>query len=147
MPYAEVKDQVRAEFVIEEAMALAKADGQARLAEWQKNPSTVSMGPAVLISRDQTQGQTQKLVDAVLRADTANMPTLVGVDLGSMGYVLARVNKVVPREEPNPQQKAQTREQFSRLLASAEAAAYMAHLRSQFKVKILVPKPKTTAAS
>jgi peptidyl-prolyl cis-trans isomerase D len=75
------------------------------------------------------------------------MPTLVGVDLSQAGYVLARVNKVVPREEPSNQQRAQTREQFSRLLANAEAAAYMTHLRSQFKVQILVPKPKVTAAS
>jgi peptidyl-prolyl cis-trans isomerase D len=146
-PYADVKDQVRAEFVVEEAMALAKAEGQARLAEWQKSPTTAPMGPALLISRDQTQGQTQKLVDAVLRADPSSMPSLVGVDLGAMGYVVARVNKLVPRDEPSPQQKAQTREQFARLLASAEASAYMAHLRSQFKVKILAPKPKTAAAS
>jgi peptidyl-prolyl cis-trans isomerase D len=146
-PYAEVKDQVRAEFVVEEAMALAKAEGQARLAEWQKSPTSAPMGPALLISRDQTQGQTQKLVDAVLRADPSSMPQWVGVDLGAMGYVVARVNKLVPRDEPSQQQKAQTREQFARLLASAEASAYMAHLRSQLKVKILAPKPSTASAS
>ncbi|PVE05990.1 SurA N-terminal domain-containing protein [Limnohabitans sp. Rim28] len=146
-PYAEVKDQVRAEFLTEQAIALAKAEGEARLAEWQKNPTAAAMGSALTISRDQTQGQAQKFVDAVLRADPANLPALVGVDLGAMGYVLARVNKIVPRDEPSAQQKAQTREQFARLLASAEAAAYMAHLRSQFKVKILVPKPKLPTAS
>ena len=146
-PYAEVKDQVRAEFVTEQAIALAKAEAETRLTEWQKNPSSAPLGSALMISRDQTQGQAQKLVDAVLRADPANMPAWVGVDLGPMGYVVARVNKVVPRDEPSPQQKAQTREQFARLLASAEAAAYMAHLRTQFKVKILVPKPKLATAS
>ncbi len=146
-PYAEVKDQVRAEFVTEQAIALAKTEAEARLAEWQKNPSSAPLSSALMISRDQTQGQAQKLVDAVLRADPANMPAWVGVDLGSMGYVVARVNKVVPRDEPSPQQKAQTREQFARLLASAEAAAYMAHLRTQFKVKILVPKPKLATVS
>jgi peptidyl-prolyl cis-trans isomerase D len=146
-PFAEVKEDVRAEFVRDQAIALAKAEGQARLAEWQKQPALAQVGPALLVSRDQAQGQAQKLVEAVLRADPSTMPTLVGVDLSQAGYVLARVNKVVPREEPSNQQRAQTREQFSRLLANAEAAAYMTHLRSQFKVQILVPKPKVTAAS
>jgi len=146
-PFAEVKEDVRAEFVREQAIALAKADGQARLAEWQKQPALAQVGAALLVSRDQAQGLAPKLVDAVLRADPSAMPTWVGVDLSQAGYVLARVNKVVPRDEPSSQQRSQIREQFSRLLASAEAAAYMTHLRSQFKVQILVPKPKVTAAS
>ena len=146
-PFAEVKEDVRAEFVREQAIALAKADGQARLAEWQKQPALAQVGAALLVSRDQAQGLAPKLVDAVLRADPSTMPTWVGVDLSQAGYVLARVNKVVPRDEPSSQQRVQIREQFSRLLASAEAAAYMTHLRSQFKVQILVPKPKVTAAS
>ncbi|MBM3398463.1 MAG: peptidyl-prolyl cis-trans isomerase, partial [Betaproteobacteria bacterium] len=146
-PFAEVKEDVRAEFVRDQAIALAKAEGQARLAEWQKQPALAQVGPALLVSRDQAQGLAQKVVDAVLRADPATMPSLVGVDLSQAGYVLARVNKVVPRDEISPQQRAQTREQFSRLLANAETAAYMAHLRSQFKVQILAPKPKATSAS
>jgi len=32
-------------------------------------------------------------------------------------------------------------------MANAESAAYMAHLRSQFKVQILAPKPKISSAS
>lgn len=146
-PYIDVKELVRAEFVVEQAMVLAKADGEARLAEWIKSPTAAPLGPILLMSRDQTQGQAQKLVDAVLRVDPSIMPVLVGVDLGSIGYVVTRINKVVPRDEPSAQQKAQTREQFARLLASAEASAYMAHLRTQLKVKILVTKPKVTTAS
>jgi peptidyl-prolyl cis-trans isomerase D len=115
------------------------------LAEWQKQPDLARVGPALIVSRDQTQGQAQKLVDAVLRTDPSSMPSLVGVDFGAMGYALVRVNKVVPRELSSPQQKAQTLNQFQRLLVGAESAAYMAHLRAQFKVQILAPKPKPTA--
>lgn len=146
-PFEEVKDAVRSEFMVDQAVALAKAEGQARLAEWQKKPDLAQVGPALIVSRDQNQGQAQKLVDAALRTDPSSMPSLVGVDLGAMGYALVRVNKVVPREESSPQQKAQTRDQFQRLLSGAESAAYMAHLKAQFKVQILAPKPKTSAAS
>jgi peptidyl-prolyl cis-trans isomerase D len=146
-PYADVKDAVRIQFLLEQAQALAKAEGQARLNEWKAQPAQAQLGKALVVSRDQAQGQPQALVDAALRADPAAMPVLVGVDLGAQGFALVRVNKVVAREEPNAQQQAQSREQFARLLGNAEASAYLAHLKSQFKVEIKVKKPNEKSAS
>ena len=146
-PFADVKELVRTQFMLEQAQALAKAEGQARLTAWKAQPAQAQVGNAVVVSRDQTQGQPQAVVDAALRADPSAMPALVGVDLGAQGYAVVRVNKLVPREEPNAQQQAQSREQFARLLGNAEAGAYLAHLRSQFKVEIKVNKPKGRAAS
>lgn len=146
-PFADVKESVRSQFMLEQAQALAKAEGQARLTAWKAQPAQAQVGNAVVVSRDQTQGQPQALVDAALRADPSAMPALVGVDLGAQGYAVVRVNKLVPREEPNAQQQAQSREQFARLLGNAEAGAYLAHLRSQFKVEIKVSKPKAKTAS
>jgi peptidyl-prolyl cis-trans isomerase D len=146
-PFGDVKESVRTQFMLEQAQALAKAEGQARLSAWKAQPAQAQVGNAVVVSRDQTQGQPQVVVDAALRADPSAMPALVGVDLGAQGYAVVRVNKLVPREEPNAQQQAQSREQFARLLGNAEAGAYLAHLRSQFKVEIKVNKPKGRAAS
>lgn len=146
-PFADVKEAVRTQFMLEQAQALAKAEGQARLNEWKAQPAQAQLGNAMVVSRDQAQGQPQALIEAALRADPAAMPALVGVDLGAQGYALVRVNKVVAREEPNVQQQVQSREQFARLLGNAEAAAYLAHLRAQFKVEILVKKPKAKTAS
>ena len=146
-PFADVKESVRTQFMLEQAQALAKAEGQARLTAWKAQPAQAQVGNAVVVSRDQTQGQPQALVDAALRADPSAMPALVGVDLGAQGYAVVRVNKLVPREEPNSQQQAQSREQFARLLGNAEAGAYLAHLRSQFKVEIKVSKPKAKTSS
>jgi peptidyl-prolyl cis-trans isomerase D len=146
-PFADVKELVRTQFMLEQAQALAKAEGQARLNAWKAQPAQAQVGNAVVVSRDQTQGQPQAVVDAALRADPSAMPALVGVDLGAQGYAVVRVNKLVPREEPNAQQQAQSREQFARLMGNAEAGAYLAHLRSQFKVEIKVNKPKGRAAS
>jgi peptidyl-prolyl cis-trans isomerase D len=146
-PYADVKDEARIQFLLVQAQALAKAEGQARLNEWKAQPAQALLGNALVVSRDQAQGQPQALVDAALRADPAAMPVLVGVDLGAQGFALVRVNKVVAREEPNAQQQAQSREQFARLLGNAEASAYLAHLKSQFKVEIKVKKPNEKSAS
>ena len=146
-PYADVKDAVRIQYLLVQAQALAKAEGQARLNEWKAQPAQAQLGNALVVSRDQAQGQPQALVDAALRADPAAMPVLVGVDLGTQGFALMRVNKLVPREEPNAQQQAQSREQFARLLGNAEAGAYLSHLKSQFKVEIKVKKPNEKSAS
>lgn len=146
-PFADVKDLVRTQFILEQARAQAKAEGQARLNEWKAKPAQAQVGNPAVVSRDQTQGLPQALVDAALRADPAAMPVLVGVDLGAQGFALVRVNKLVPREEPNAQQQAQSREQFARLLGNAEANAYLSHLKTKFKVEILVKKSKDKTAS
>ncbi len=140
-PFAEVKDEVRRALVLEKSMELAKAEGQARLAAWKDQPAQAQIGSALTVSREQTQSQPQALVDAVLRADPARLPALVGVDLGAQGYAVARVNKLVPRDAPNAQQQEQTRQQFTQLWGQAEAQAYLAHLKAQFKAEMLVPKP------
>jgi peptidyl-prolyl cis-trans isomerase D len=146
-PFADVKDLVRTQFILEQARAQAKAEGQARLNEWKAKPAQAQVGNPAVVSRDQTQGLPQALVDAALRADPAAMPVLVGVDLGAQGFALVRVNKLVPREEPNAQQQAQSREQFARLQGNAEANAYLSHLKTKFKVEILVKKSKDKTAS
>lgn len=146
-PFADVKEEVRVQYVKDQAQALAKAEGQARLADWKEQPAKAQWGAPLVVSRDQAQGQVQAVLDAVLRADPAKLPTLLGVDMGPLGYALVRVNKLVAREPLNAQQQAQSREQFARLLGNAEANAYLTHLRSQFKAEILVPKPKSSTAS
>ncbi|WP_396432674.1 SurA N-terminal domain-containing protein [Limnohabitans sp.] len=146
-PFAEVKDLVRSLYVSEQAVVLAKAEGQKKLTEWQSQPDQAKLGPALVISRDTSPAQPTLLVEAALRANPSQLPALVGVDLGAQGYAVVRVNKLMPRTELNAQQDAQSREQFARLLGNAEAAAYLAHLREQFKVEFLVAKPKAPNGS
>ncbi len=141
-PFAEVKDEVRRQYVVEKSADLAKAEGQAKLASWKDQAAQAQVGAAVTVSRDQTQGQPQAVVDAVLRADPARLPALVGVDLGTQGFVLARVNKLVARDASSPQQVAQSRQQMTQLWGQAETQAYLTHLKQQLKAEILVEKPQ-----
>lgn len=141
-PFAEVKDDVRRLFVLEKSSDLAKAEGQAKLALWKTQSEQVPLGSPVTVSRDQTQAQPPAVVDAVLRADPARLPVWVGVDLGAQGYVVARVNKLVPRDAASAQQVAQSRQQLSQLWGQAETQAYLNHLKQQFKVEMLVQKPQ-----
>ena len=141
LPFEEVKDKVRTQLVTERAAALAKTEGEAKLAAWQAKPADASFGAAVTVSRLETQSQPVPVIEGALRADPAKLPSLVGVDLGAQGYAVVRVNKTVPRTPPAPEAAHQETQQAAQAVAAAENAAYYDMLKSRFKAEILVPKP------
>ena len=146
-PFDEVKEEVRKQFVQAKSVELATAEGQAKLLAWQKQPDAAHLDKPVVVSRDQLQAQPQALVDAALRADPGKLPVLVGVDLGSEGYAVVRVNKVVPREPQSEDHARQTRQQFAQLWGQAEVQAYLAAVKKELKVEILAAAPKSESAN
>ena len=133
-PLAEVREAVRARLLDEQSAALARKEGEARLAALRQAPAE-SLPNALTISRRQTQGLPAPLVDAVLRADAAQLPALAGVDLGAQGYVVLRITQVLPREA-TPGGDEPLRLQYAQAWAAAEADAYLGALRTRFKVDI-----------
>lgn len=140
---AEVHDQVRAAVIAEQAAALARKDGEARLQALRSRQARLEKTEA--ISRSQTQGQPREVVDAVLRADLGKGPSLLGVDLGERGYVVANVLKVLPRE-PLPGGDAQVQAQIAQALAAAETEAYLAALKTRYKAQIMPSVVKQVAS-
>lgn len=140
LPLAEVRAQVRERLVASRAAELAKKDGAAKLAA-----KDAKLQEAVVLSRDKGQTVPPQVLEAVMRADTATLPAWVGIDLGGQGYALARINKVLPRDEVPEQVAAQQRNQIAQLLAGAESQAYYELLKERFKVKISVPKPSVAS--
>jgi peptidyl-prolyl cis-trans isomerase D len=141
-PLEEVKAEARQQLIQAKSAELAKSEGQARLTAWKADATQAALGDVVTVSRDQAPALPQAVIDAALRADPAKMPALLGVDLGIQGYAVVRVNKIVPRPEATAQQSEQSRQQFARLWGQAESQAYLASLKSQFKVEMLAQKPK-----
>lgn len=144
IPLAEVKDKIRAQLITERAAALAKTEGEAKLAAWTVKADGASFGAPVTVSRIDAQSQPAPVIDAALRADGAKLPALLGVDLGTQGYAVVRVTKVVPRTPPTAEQAQQESMQIAQSVTAAEAAAYYELLKQRFKVEILVPKPADT---
>ncbi len=77
----------------------------------------------------------------MLRADSAQLPQLVGVDLGAQGYAVARVNKRVERAAPAAEAQKQERAQYAQWWMQAESQAYYQLLQQRLKVQIKVPRP------
>jgi peptidyl-prolyl cis-trans isomerase D len=93
------------------------------------------------------------LIDAVLRADAAKLPVVVGADLGPQGYAVARIAKVLGRD-PAAGDARQLSGQYAQAWADAETMAYYNALKTRFKVDIkaapaadATPEKAATAAT
>jgi peptidyl-prolyl cis-trans isomerase D len=141
LPFEEVKDKVRTQLVAQRAAALAKAEGEAKLAAWKADAAGATFGAPITVSRLETQSQPAPVIEDALRADTSKLPVLIGADLGAQGFAVVRVIKSVPRTPPAPELAKQENEQFAQAVGAAENAAYYELLKNRFKAEILVPKP------
>ena len=147
-PYDEVKADVRAAFMAARGAEMAREEGQARLKAWTAQPASATTLPAaVTLSRDEQHGQPAALVEAVLRADPAKLPTFVGVDLGTDGYAVAQVEKVASPAAQTAEAAAESRTRYEQLWGVAEARSYYESLKSRYKAQILVPAPAMTTAA
>jgi peptidyl-prolyl cis-trans isomerase D len=141
LPLADVKAQVRERLQAARGADLAKKEGLSQLAAWKAKPDSAELPAAITISRDQTQNMPTPVVEAALRADTANLPAFAGVDLGAQGYVVLKVNKTLARTGVTDESAKQDQSQYAQAWSGAEIAAYYELLKERFKVKIKVAKP------
>jgi peptidyl-prolyl cis-trans isomerase D len=141
VPLAEVKEQVRTRLVAERAAALAKTEGEAKLAAWRANAAGAALGAPVTVSRLEPASLPPAVIEAALRTDASKLPMLTGVDLRDQGYAIVRVVKAVPRAAPAAEAATQEAEQFAQAVSTAENAAYYELLKQRFKAEILVSAP------
>ncbi len=141
LPLADVRQTVRQRLVALRAAELAKKEGMAKLAAWKADPAMSGMPAAMVLSREQPQAAAPQVLLAVLRADGSALPAFVGVDLGTSGYAVARINKVMQRAAPAEEIQKQELAQYSQWWTSAENQAYFNVLKDQLKAEIMVPRP------
>lgn len=140
LPMSEVRARVRERVLARRAAEMAKKEGMDKLAAWKANPASASLGAAQVISRDQPLNTPPQVMDAALRSDPAALPALQGVDLGSQGYAVVRVNKIIARPTPAENQAKQDRAQYNQWWTGAEGLAYYNLLKERFKAQILVSR-------
>lgn len=138
---ADVKDIVRKGWLAQHGAEEARKDGIAKLAAWKAAPATAALPAAVQVSRDKTQQLPVQVVNAALHAEAIALPVFAGVDLGSQGYAIVKVAKVMPRDTPPDAAAKQERNQYAQWWTSAEAMAYYKGLKERFKAEILVARP------
>ncbi|CAM3978224.1 peptidylprolyl isomerase [Roseateles saccharophilus] len=146
-PLADVKDKVREQLVKKLAAEQARKAGEARLAALKANATDVAgLDAAVTVSRAKPQGLSRAQLEAVLGADASKLPAAVGVPADDGGYVVVRINQLQPRDAAVIDDK-RAAQQYAGAWARAEAQAYLAALKSQYKAVIKVAAPASAASA
>jgi len=146
LPLDQVRKDVQSRLVAQRALERAVQDGTDKLAAWKQHPEQAKLPVSASVSRDQAKSFAPELLDAVMRADVASTPAWVGVNLGSKGYAVVRINQVSPRAAPPEATAKQERAQYTQWLAQAENQAYLEYLKTRYKAQVKVAKPGPMAA-
>ncbi|MGH8669039.1 MAG: peptidylprolyl isomerase, partial [Burkholderiales bacterium] len=130
-------EEVRSEIIEllrrREAVALARKDGEAKLAQLRKGADAgVKWGQPRMVSRREPQALPGDVLRQVMSADADKLPAYLGVPAGEIGFLLLKISRVV--EADPKQQEAGNRP--AALLGSAQYEAYVASLRQQADIEI-----------
>ena len=133
LPLDEVRAQVRERVVARKAAEQARQEGKAKLEAWKAAPDSASLGVNKTVSRLEAGELPPEVLRAALAAPADPLPAWAGVDLGSEGYAVVRVNKVLGRDtRPGGEQ---LEAQYAQAWGAAESLAYYEALKQRFKVK------------
>ncbi|GJH28722.1 SurA N-terminal domain-containing protein [Caballeronia novacaledonica] len=140
-----VKDDVRKKVIAEMAAAMAKKEGEAKLANLQKSKSADGFTSPVTVSRNDAQGLPPAALSAIFKVDASKLPAYVGVDLGADGYAIYRVNGIEKATPVAADRLAGAQQQVAQVYAQADMEAYINALKARSKVKLSQAPPPSSS--
>ncbi len=136
-PFEEVKAEVTRQLARREAAALAKKEGEQKLAALQKGEAgALQWAAAKMVSRQDPQGLSPAALRKVMTANVAKLPAYTGLERGEQGYAIYRI---VKRVAAAPSAGAGHAEQLARIdqqTGAIQFEAYVASLRARAKVSV-----------
>ncbi len=135
-PFDGVKGSIESLLKRQEAQALARKDGEARLEVLRKGEDSLNWGAVKSVSRLDPRQIPQPAAPTVFKMDTAKLPAYAGVDLPGSGYALFKLVKLDAGEALDEARKQALLRQLNTLEAQEEVQSYLAALRSRYKVEI-----------
>jgi len=145
-PLDEVKAQVRQLVERREAARLAKEAGEAKLAELRKQPNDAGFSPARTVSRSNPQGLTPAALNAIMRAPGDKLPSFVGTEVESAGYLIAEIVATKAGDAGSAEQRDAQNRVLGQQAAAADEFVYAEGLKARHNVKILKPEYEKPAA-
>lgn len=134
IPFADLKNKVTELVKQSQAAALAKKDGEAKVAELKKDPAA-ALAKSAVVSRVQRGDLGPMTLDKALKTDARKGPVAVGVTEPDGSYVALRVAKVMPRD-PAEAATPQVVDAINKDQADAETAAFFESLKARYKAKV-----------
>lgn len=145
--FTEVEAEVRAQLVRAEARKLAILAGEGRLKELKGGAAPQGLGEPKKINRSGGAGVPAPAIDAVFRATADKLPIFVGLDLGSQGYGIFQIVKVLPADEKELKEKRdRNRQQFTQLQSQQDMNDFLSAVKDRSEVKRNLDKLKSKSA-
>jgi peptidyl-prolyl cis-trans isomerase D len=135
-PLAEVRDEVRARVVAEESARLARAAGEAKLAELKAGKGEAAgFAAPKTVSRLDPGGLAQPALEVVFRLPAEAVPAYGGIDLGQQGYAVVQLVKATaPPAAEVAQREANYAQQLERVASQQDVVDYVDALKKRTKI-------------
>lgn len=135
-PLDAVRADIERRLQREEALKLAKADGESKLKAVQEGKDAGVKWPVALaVNRQKSGGLFPQVLDRVFRADAKKLPAYVGVETPA-GYSLVQVSKVIELDKVADAQREALGSQLRQAVVMEELEAMLQSLRSRVGVSI-----------
>lgn len=136
-PLTEVEAGIIARLKREEAIKLAKADGEAKLALLKDGkPADVKWPAALAVSRTNPGGLQPQIIEAAMKAGTQTLPTTLGVEVPGVGYSLVQLSKVIEPADGDEAKIKATKSRIQQASAQADLQAMLAQAKVKAGVEI-----------
>ena len=120
----------------QEAQALVRQEGEARLAALKNGDDRQSWSAGKVVSRMDARALPPPAVPVVFRMDAGKLPAYAGVELPGSGYALYRLNRVDAGAALDEQSRKALQGQLDGFSAQEELRLYLVALRNRYKVEI-----------
>ncbi|HET7200029.1 MAG TPA: SurA N-terminal domain-containing protein [Burkholderiales bacterium] len=134
-PFEQVRDGIVKQLAQQEAVALARKQGEALLEELKKGKTpAVSFGAPRLVSRDDPKGLDPEALSRIFGIDATKPPAYAGVE-SKDGYAIYRIARVVDIQPDEARQRS-VQSELGRASGSQDFRSFMEALRADAKVEI-----------
>jgi peptidyl-prolyl cis-trans isomerase D len=139
-PFAEVRGDIEATLRAQEAAALARQAGEAKLSALQQagteSKADADWGPVKSVSRLDRQQLPVAALQAIFRANVEKLPAYVGAQAADGTYLLYQISEVGQPAVVDEKRREALKREYSTVLGQEDFAAYLAGLRSRYKIDI-----------
>jgi peptidyl-prolyl cis-trans isomerase D len=136
-PLESVRAEIERKLQRDEAIKLARADGEAKLKAIQegKMPEGVKFPSSLAVNRQKTGGLPPEIIDRAFRVDAKKVPAYAGVEMPA-GYAIVQVSKVIEVQKVEDAQRQALGSQLKQAVSIAELESTLANIRNRVGVTV-----------
>ncbi|TCV87360.1 SurA N-terminal domain-containing protein [Sulfurirhabdus autotrophica] len=140
-PFDQVSSAIAERLQNEQAVVMAKEQGETMLAQLRQGKSVaLAWDASKTITRQNAQGLDEAALIQVFKANAHKLPAYAGVENPHGGFTLLKISKVTDATGIDEAKRKAYAQGLSELVASEQTAVYLASLKKQAEIKVMKEK-------